>query len=192
MDSERTLHLSRFDLEVNFGDNFDVRQLKPSLNMTLPKSLENFFGCRLGDTFGSYNFKGIFYSYRTHRFYVFIDQYYLKGVHDLDKHNFRLSPDTLKEAKTIQFYNISNVMFDRGNSKYVKIINKRKLYLTINPYQTYRMDFANGEEKRNGRGQLVATEGDISVHSCTQQIFVIDHIVFCFEMSVSFLVGTSA
>ena len=149
-------------------------------------SLSEFFECRLmRKAFAKSEFKGILFSRYTYLFYVFINNYYLKGVPDLDKLNFRLdlSRRNIEQAKEIQFFSGSPI-FERKSIKYVKIVSRRKMYLTLNAFETHRIIFSEGEE--DGEGQLIAAiQGDLFVHKCIHQIFLISSVAFCFETYVS-------
>ena len=154
--------------------------------------LIEFYGCRLvKPVFDKEVYKGILFSSSSHLFYVFINNYYLKGEPELDKRNFRLdlSRSNIEQAKVIKFDKIIP-QFERRTVKYVKILSRKKMYLTMNPFETHRMIFGKGEE--NGDGEIKAEKLEkIFIHKCIHEIFLLSGIAFCFEKSVSVLAKTS-
>lgn len=181
-DDRRRINLNRYD----FKYHPDKKQFKPGYFFEYERTLSQFYGCRMvGLVFMKWEYKGILFSRYTHLFYVFINNYYLKGEPELDKRNFRLdlTKSKIEQAKSVQFHKITP-RFERKTVKYVKIIGRTRMYLTMNPFETHRMVFPNGEE--NGDGEIVAQKSlNTFIHKCIHQIFLISGITFCFETSVS-------
>ena len=148
--------------------------------------VEVFLGCRPRREydFQEREYKGIHFSTETHLFYVFINNYYLKGKFDMLSNNFRIDREeqALNTSKTIVFKD-SHPEFERRSIKYIKQA-RCKTYITVNPSETYSFEFENGE--KNGEGQVIARklEGKF-VHLCPNQILEISRFLFCFESSVS-------
>ena len=164
----------------------------PALNLTAKFDIEyymnltEYFGCRVNNIFGKREYKGILFSRHSRLFYVFINNFYLKGEHELDRRNFRLdlSRSNIEQAKSVLFSKGSSTRIERQRTRYVKIVNREKMYLTLNPFETHRIVFANGEE--NGNGQLVATfDNSVLIHKCSDQIFMMSGVAFCIGIIVS-------
>ena len=155
-----------------------------SERIDIPTPLERLLGCRTEREFLQRQYKGVYFSTDTRLFYIFISNFYLKGEYDLLSRNFlnKYPRQTAKIAKTIDFGG-RHPEFERRSVKYIKQ-GRNEAYLTVNPTETYRFDFKDGE--KDGDGQIVAKKvnGKL-VHLCPNQILEINRIIFCFEGSVS-------
>ena len=168
----RSLLFSVAKTKINFPERIDVST-----------TLESLLRCRTQRVFLKKEYKGIYFSTDTYLFYVFINNFYLKGRSDLLKLNFQIGPMQLvKSAKTIDFNGIKP-LFERSGIKYIKQA-RNSTYITVNPSETYRVEFKDGE--KHGEGQIVAKKvNDKFVHLCPNQILEISRIIFCFEATVS-------
>ena len=88
----------------------------------------------------------------------------------------------IKKARTILFKG-SKPLIERRSIKYIKQA-RCTTYITVNPNETRKLEFENGEN--DGDGQFVAKSVDDKlVHLCANQILIIRRFAFCFEASVS-------
>lgn len=185
-DQEGQVHLHRFNFSVRPNDMKPTKkELYISDRSYFIMKFSEFFGCKIEKTsFEEREIKGIYFSSDTHLFYIFINNYYLKGEYDLVSSNFRIvNPvESIRQAKRIKFID-GDPDFEKISIKYVKQ-TRCGSYLTVNPYQTYSLEFENGE--RGGIGQIVAKKmNNKSAHKCPDQILSFANHIFCFEKTVS-------
>ena len=174
VDKNDLVHLHRYTFIVN--SNTKGMTIYKSFEFNI--SLTEFFGCRKGRKFEKREFKGIYFSSYTYMFYVFINDYYLKGELDMVNRNFQIvQPLELVEQAKVLFKD-SKPSIERRSIKYIKQTKCRN-YFTVNLGETYKL------EERRGDEQLVAEKIENKlVHLCPNQILEISGIAFCFESSV--------
>ena len=119
-------------------------------------------------------------------FYVFINDFYLKGELDMVNRNFQIVQplELVERAKEVLFKD-SKPSIERRSIKYIKQTKCRN-YFTVNLGETYKLEEKRGESAdRKGDEQLVAEKIENKlVYLCPNQILEIGGIAFCFESSV--------
>ena len=147
--------------------------------------LSDFVGCKIVDRLvNKQEFKGIYFSSRTHLFYVFINNYYLRGEFDLVNRNLRIQDEcTFDKQEKRVYLSGGGALIERRSMKYVKQATVNKTYLTLNPWITYNIDLRDRAQK--GEEQIVATNARKLANKCPNQILEVYGISFCFEPSVS-------